>query len=168
MDVGYIKRIIRFLGIRMHLIRDAQKSDRQIYIENVIEDLQELADKEYQVNIWLNTNNPNNFIGSFYECASALYDDCIIEDLLKNGEIIISRDVTKVLQEISELIDKIDNIRGYRPEEEIINDPKMQIVREKAAYALKLIKASDGSESTVRFVKVGTPDTPISIQDAFK
>lgn len=141
---------------------------RKIYIENVIDILRDFVDKEYQVKVWLNVSNTDNLVGSFYESASMLFDDCIIADLLEDGEIIISKDVTKILQEISDVIDDIDNIDGYRPEEEIIDDPKMQIVREKTAHALELIEASDGSESTVNFVKVGTPNTLISIKDVFK
>lgn len=44
-------------------------------------------------------------------------------------------------------------VNEYRPEEEIINDPLMEIVRQKSAKALALIEASDGRESTVEIVE---------------
>lgn len=69
---------------------------------------------------------------------------------------------------ITPISDLIDDINEDRPQEEIINDPKMEIVRQKAAMALELIKASDGSESTVRFVKVGSPDTPFQSKRCLK
>jgi hypothetical protein len=137
----------------------------KIYIENIIGILREFADLNYQKYAWLNINLKPIMTISFVEAVNMLFDDCIISDLLAAGEVIISKDITKVLQELSDIIDEIDE---YRPEEDIINDPKMQAAREKAAHALALIKASDGSESTVRFVKVGTADEPITIQDAFK
>ncbi|MCH2546798.1 MAG: hypothetical protein MK052_04205 [Alphaproteobacteria bacterium] len=139
--------------------------NEQIYIENVIEILKELSDKQYQTNVWLNVDNPHNFVGSFSEAVCVLLDDSGIGHLLKENEVIISRSVTEILRSMSDVIDEID---GRRPEEEIINDPKMQIVREKASRILTLIEASDGSESTVRFVKTGTPDTPITIEEALK
>ncbi len=139
--------------------------NQYIYIENVIEILQELSDKEYQLNIWLNTNNPNNWIGSFIDAANTLFDDCIIGSLLEENEVIISKNITKIFQELSDIIDDIDE---YRPDVEIINSPEMEMVRHKAAHILELIRASDGSESTVGFIKVGTTDVPISTQEAFK
>jgi len=136
----------------------------KVYIENVVAVLRELEDREYQVNVWLNMDNPNNLVGSFVEAVNVLFDDCIIGGLLEDGEIIVSRHVTSVLQELSAIIDSIDE---YRPEEEIIDDPKMQAVRDKAALALDLIRTSDGSESTVCFVRAGTAETSISIEEAF-
>jgi hypothetical protein len=137
----------------------------KIYIENIVHLLRNLSNKEYQINVWMSTYNPENFVDSFDETVNMLFDDCIIGDLLDEREIIISKDVTQVLQDLSEIIDDIDE---YRSQEEIINDPKMQIVREKAARILVLIEASDGAESTVQFVKTGTPDTPITIKEALK
>lgn len=137
----------------------------KIYIENIIDILKELSDKEYQTNVWLHMNNPNNWVGSFTEAVCGLFDDCAIDSLLKENEVIISKPITEILQSMADVIDNID---GHRPEEEIIDDPKMQIVRDKAARILALIEASDGSESTVQFVKAGTPDTPITIEEALK
>jgi len=136
---------------------------QKIYIENVIDILRKLSDKDYQIAIWLNRHNPDNRIGSFDETVNMLFDDSIIGDLLEDSEVIISKGVTKNLQSLSDEIDKIDE---SLLEEEIVNHPSMDVIRKIATKTLAHIQASDGSESTVRFVKVGTPDTPISIQEA--
>lgn len=137
-----------------------------IYLENVISILRELADKNYQRRAWCEgVAVPGDMTIAFTEAACMLFDDCDIGDLLKENEIIISNPITEILQSMSNVIEAIDE---YLPEEEIINAPKMQIVREKAARILALIEASDGSESTVQFIKVGTPDTPITIEEALK
>lgn len=124
----------------------------RIYLENVVHILYGLADKNYQTNIWLNTYNPKGLVDSFVESANMLFDDCIITDLLENNEIILDRKVTAAFHELSDLIDTIDE---YRTEEEIINDPAMELVRKKAAEILYLIEVSDRSESTVRVAKPG-------------
>ena len=136
---------------------------QKIYIENVIDILRKLSDKDYQIAIWLNRHNPDNRIGSFDETVNMLFDDSIIGDLLEDSEVIISKGVTKNLRSLSDEIDKIDE---SLLEEEIVNHPSMDVIRKIATKTLAHIQASDGSESTVRFVKVGTPDTPISIQEA--
>ncbi|MEM7617400.1 MAG: hypothetical protein AAF195_03350 [Pseudomonadota bacterium] len=137
----------------------------KIYIENIIGILKEIADWSYQERAWDNPGaKPGDMTISFDEAVNMLFDDCIVGDLLEDGEIIISKKVTKILQELSNIIDNIDENRS---QEEIIYDPKMDIVRQKATKALDLIKENDGSESTVRFVKVGTSDIPITIEDAF-
>lgn len=137
---------------------------QKMYLENVIDLLGDFADKEYQVKVWLNINNTENLVGSFDETVNMLFDGEIFDAWFENNEIIVSKEVTKALQELLDIVDDIDENRSQK---EIIDDPKMQIVRQKAAHALALIKASDGTESTVGFVKVGTADTPITIEEAF-
>lgn len=121
----------------------------KIYSEILLGSLKDLSDKEYQDNIWLNKNNPKNLVSSFTESANNFLGDALIADALENNEIIYDKKVTKALEELSVAV---DDVNEFRHEEEIINDPKMQIVREKAAIALQLILASDGSESTVEIV----------------
>jgi len=119
---------------------------KRIYKENVVDILKELADIQYQKNIWLNQSNPNNWIGSFTEAANMLFDDCVISDYLSEGEIILDARVTQALWELSAAVDCVDE---YRDEAAIINDPLMDIVREKAARALFLINVSTYEGSTV-------------------
>ena len=135
-----------------------------IYIKNFIEDLYALASKEFQEVAWFENNQ--GLSSSYNSSANDLFDDHNLDKILYEEEtILISRKVHQALKELDTAMD----IVGYdKQDSEIINDPKMQIVREKASTVLELIKSSDGSESTVDFIKVGTSDTPISIEEAFK
>jgi hypothetical protein len=121
----------------------------RIYKNNIISLLKKLTDVKYQENIWLNENNPNNIVDSFIESSNMLFDDSVVDYYLEEGHILFDRKVTKALIELSNAIDEVDESRTTM---DIIDDPKMQIVRQKAAKALELIKASDGSESTVEIV----------------
>ena len=126
---------------------------KRVYKDNVVDVLKDFADKQYQYNVWLNRNNPNNWVGSFGETACMLFDDCVISDYLKQGEIIFDEKVTHALRELETAVDAIhmgEPKNGkFRPEEEIINDPLMDVVREKAARALYLINVSTYEGSTV-------------------
>ncbi len=122
----------------------------KIYKENITKLLEELADKNYQERIWLNTDNPDNLVSSFIEAVNMLFDDSAVSYLLETEQIIIDQSVTTAL---AELHDATDAVNEFRPTEDIIADPLMDIVRQKAALALELVKASDGSESTVEIVE---------------
>ena len=120
--------------------------NRCIYKDNITGILSDLADLDYQRNIWTNLDNPNNLCSSFVEAANMLFDDCVVGDYLEEGEILFDKAVTQALRELGAAVDAVDE---YRTEEEIIADPLMEIVRQKAAEALRLIEASDERESTV-------------------
>lgn len=116
----------------------------------LIESLEELSDRDFQERIWANKDNPNGYIASFTEADINVFDDAVVIDPLREGEILFDQKVTKALWELHTATAAIDD---NRPPEEIINDPLMEIVRQKAARVLELIKASDGSESTVEIVE---------------
>ena len=124
---------------------------KKIYKGNMVGILAELADVNYQKAAWLypNRQKPNMTI-SFIEAANMLFDDCVVGDYLEEGEILFDRKTTAALHELNRAVEAVDE---FRPEEDIINDPLMQIVRQKAAYALALIEASDGKESTVEIIE---------------
>lgn len=122
----------------------------KIYKRILLDSLSELSEIEYQRRVWLNRNNFSGDVSSFIEAANNFLGDSLVKITLNQNEILFDKKTTKVLQELSDVIDAVDE---YRPEEEIINDPLMQIVREKAAKALALIQASDYAESTVDIVE---------------
>ena len=122
----------------------------KIYKTNIIEGLKDLSDINYQTDIWLNKDNPDELVDSFIEAANMLFDDSSVDYYIEKGHVLFDNQSTKALKDLSVAVDAVDE---FRSEEEIINDPKMQIVREKAAYALELILKSDGSESTVEIVE---------------
>ncbi|TAE34227.1 MAG: hypothetical protein EAY65_03020 [Alphaproteobacteria bacterium] len=121
----------------------------KIFKSTIMNLLHNLASLEYQQDVWLNQNNPENLIGSFVETVNMLFDDSIISYLLENNEVIISHEITQTLRDLDRLLDLVNE---FRPEIEIINDPQMILVRQKAAEALALVLMSDGSESTVEII----------------
>lgn len=123
---------------------------KKIYKGNIIGILKELADKDYQEKVWLYTALVPGMTISFTEAANMLFDDCVVGDYLKGGEVLFDKRTTQALRELHHATDAVDE---YRPQEVIINDPLMEIVREKAAKALALIQASDGRESTVEIIE---------------
>lgn len=122
----------------------------KIYKDILVSALKELADKDYQQRIWLNTGDQPVYTLSFVEAVINVFDDAVVIDALRANQIIFDKKVTKGLRELH---DATDAVNEYRTEEEIINDPLMEIVRQKAAQVLALIEASDGSESTVEIIE---------------
>jgi hypothetical protein len=123
---------------------------QRIYINNITKILGELSDISYQHRVWHRIDSSTGDMTlSFDEAVNMLFGDCIIDDLLEADEVIISHEVTEAFKALSEAVDVIDE---YLPQEAIINHPAMQTVREKAAHILALIRANDGSESTVEIV----------------
>ncbi|MDX2095028.1 MAG: hypothetical protein SFW64_03720 [Alphaproteobacteria bacterium] len=129
-----------------------------IYKAHLIEGLQELADRQYQNDIWLNQNNPSHSVGSFIEAALAVFDDSLVMNALRAGAIIYDQKVTQALWELSIALNAIDESRD---EEAIISDPLMQVVREKAARVLFLINVSIGEGNTVDLFELGMPAPPL-------
>ncbi len=125
-------------------------SNFKIYKKILLQGLEELSDINFQKRIWLNTDNPDNLVASFIEAVINVFDDALVKDALENEQIIINQSVTTAL---AELHDATDAVNEFRPTEDIIADPLMDIVRQKAALALELVKASDGAESTVEIVE---------------
>ncbi|MBX9726837.1 MAG: hypothetical protein K2X09_06190 [Rickettsiales bacterium] len=119
---------------------------KRVYKDNIVGILKGLSDKKYQNDVWLNRNNPNNLVDSFTEAACMLFDDCVVKHYLEQGEILFDVKVTQALRELDAAIDPVNE---YRPQEEIISDPLMDVVREKAARALYLIQVSTYEGSTV-------------------
>ena len=123
---------------------------KKIYKGNIIGILKEFADSNYQNKAWLNAGLKPVMTISFVEAANMLFDDCVVKDYIQEGEILFDKKVTKALRE---LYDATDAVNEFRSEEEIINDPMMETVRQKAAIALNLIQSSDGSGSTVEIIE---------------
>jgi DNA-directed RNA polymerase subunit K/omega len=121
----------------------------KIYKKILVQALKEISDKDYQKRIWLNTGDSPIMTISFSEAANNIFDDALVTDALENNQIIFDKNVTQALRELDKAVDAVDE---YRDEEEIIDDPLMEIVRQKAAKALELIQSSNGSESTVEVI----------------
>ena len=119
---------------------------KRVYKDNIVGILKELADKEYQAQVWLNLGRKPVMTISFIEAACMLFDDSAVGDYLKEGEILFDEKTTLALRELDEAVSAIDD---NRRQDEVIDDPLMQVVREKAARALYLIQVSTYEGSTV-------------------
>jgi len=126
------------------------KKDYAIYKKFLIEGLKELSDHDFQRRIWTNQDNPKGLVCSFTEADIRVFDDAVVGHALRDGSIIYDKQVTHALQELHDATAIVDDDRTAV---EIINDPLMEVVRQKAAKVLDLITASDGSESTVEIVE---------------
>lgn len=125
-------------------------SKRKINRGLLLSGLRDLAYKQYQIDIWLNQNNPDGLVDSFVEAVIAVFDDTGVIDALRAQQIILDSKVTQALWDLHDATDAVDE---YQSQDDIINDPLMEVVRQKAAYALALIEASDGKESTVEIIE---------------
>jgi hypothetical protein len=125
----------------------------EIFRNYLFEFLKELSDRQYQEHIWANTYNPDSLIASYTEAFIGLFDDANVGYALEEGAVIYDKKVTQALSELSACVDLVDDNRSP---EEIINDPHMQRVRDKASEILALIEVSDKSENTVTFIEEGT------------
>ncbi len=94
-------------------------------------------------------------MSSFDEDVNNLLGDALVTDALENNQIIYDRKVTEALRELRDAVMPVDE---FRDPEEIINDPLMRVVREKAARVLELIKASSREGNTVEFWRDGEPE----------
>ena len=125
-------------------------SDYRIYKKSVTEVLEYLSSYDFQKVAWF--ENDQGLMYSFNENVSDLFDDFYLKKALyEDGVIVFSSRADHALRDLNEAVEKI-NGRDYR-EEVLIALPEMQIVRQKAAYALALIQASDGKESTVEIIE---------------
>ncbi len=131
------------------------KQNTEVFKDRMIDLLEELADRSYQIRSWVKGKVVNGDRSiSYTEAVIELFDDALVIDALNNNATLYDRNVTQALRELSKLTNLLDE--NNRPALEIINDPLMQQVREKAAEILALIKASDKSENTVTFIEEGT------------
>lgn len=120
----------------------------KVYKTNVIRGLEHLSSYDFQKNAWFENNL--GLLSSYMEDVESVFDDTGLEYALDNDQVVFGHVADNALRELSILLDSI----GYdKNEEELIDSPEMQLVRDKAAKALALIQASDYSESTVDIVE---------------
>ncbi len=117
----------------------------KVYKFNVIDGLQHLFSKEWQIEAWI---KENDIWSSFVDEVETVFLDSGLEGIL-DKETIFGKEADQALRELNIMVDAI----GYdRDERELIDAPEMEAVRQKAAEALALVLASDGSESTVEII----------------
>lgn len=125
--------------------------EKYITYKNIlIQALRELADRDYQQRIWLNNGDKPIMSLSFIEAANNVFDDAYVTEILENNQIVFDKKVTEALRELGVALDAVDE---FRDEQAIIEDPLMQVVREKAARVLFLINVSTGEGGTVDIIE---------------
>ena len=128
-----------------------------IYKDNVINALEALANRDFQEVAWF--PNDKNLMYSYNESVEDAFYNSTIDDALKAGEIIFGKKEDDALRSLEKETQQLDDF-DY-PTDILINLPQMQAIREKAAYALKLIKSSDHSNSTIEFLNIGEKPSDI-------
>lgn len=114
--------------------------------------LQDLANYTRQYHAWLNIEDSENigFSISFDEACCQIFDDALVGNVLKAGKIIYNEQVTKAFKKLDS---SIDVINGDRPQEEIIDAPLMEIVRQKAQKILDLMASTPMSDDAVPMIE---------------
>lgn len=121
-----------------------------LYISNIIEALESLSDYDFQKVSWF--KNDQGLWYDYSEIVFDIFEGSYLTEAIKEGAVVFSKEADKALLELEEACDAI----GYDiPESKIIDSPEMAIVRQMATRCLKLIDESDGSESTVKYLKPG-------------
>lgn len=120
----------------------------KIYIRNIIEGLEDLSSRDFQLTAWF--ENSKGLVSSFVEDVEAVFDDTGLEVALKQNKVVFDEVTDNALKELYE---KIELVGFSTPEDKLVDSPEMTAVREKAAQALALVKASDKSVSTVEIIE---------------
>ncbi len=122
----------------------------KIYKSNVEKGLEQLIDPSFSRTV-STTEGEKIWYFSFTELVLAIFDDTALLDILGEGEIVFSKEADMALLELYKATNAIHEFN--QTDDQIFNSPEMEIVREKAAKALALVKASTGKESTVEIVE---------------
>lgn len=120
--------------------------DIGVHKSNFLREIDVFTSKDIQKEIWINPEN--DLIGDFVEDVNMLYDTGI-DRALEFSLPIFGEPTDTILREFDELIDEIDD---ELEQLEIINDPKMELVREKAKQLKELVKNSKAIEGGVKIL----------------
>lgn len=121
-----------------------------VYKNLLIEYLIDLSDAEQQKRTWLNINNPDGLVYSFSDNVNDIFYGTGLSDALDSGKIVFSSQIDSVLKELG---DEIDKVNIELPEDELYYSDEIKKIRQLSANLVQLIKASDGSESTVEIIE---------------
>jgi len=103
--------------------------------EHIREALQELSDEELQRRRWTASEGE---VSSLTEAVEQLYDDSALILELEAGRVVYSPRIDDMLRELDMLLKKVDDMR---PTEDVLQDPRMATVRQRAGTILREIDA---------------------------
>lgn len=126
--------------------------------EYIVGALKCLSDYEFQKKSWFTEMEDLLYVESgccsFDENVEEIFLFRNIKEAFDAGEIVFDKETDQALRDLEKVCDAL----GYNwsgKEKELLESEGMAIVREMAKKCLKMIAASDGSQSTVRYVTVG-------------
>lgn len=120
----------------------------RIFKNNVIEALEALSSYAFQKTAWF--ENDRGLSYSYNENILDLFYDSQLDEALKASEAVFGKEADDALRDLEAASNKLD---GDDHSDIILIDlPQMQMIREKAARALALIKTSTGEGSTVELL----------------
>jgi hypothetical protein len=106
--------------------------------------LNELSDVEYQARVWTG-RGAGDEMSSFVECVERLFDDSGLEQALDAGDSVFGSQIDEQLRALGDLLVKIDSAQAP---DELIDDPRMRLVRQRAASIAQAI--DEGGQHGVR------------------
>lgn len=106
--------------------------------------LEELSDESYQRRVWTGRGGDNE-MSSFIECVSRLYDDSGLDLALERDQPIFGTTIDADLQALGDLIARMDSSRSP---DEIVGDPVMSRVRDRATAILQALDEGGGELAT--------------------
>jgi hypothetical protein len=121
----------------------------KVYKENIIEGLKQLSDREFQRIAWF--ENDQGLSSSFIDDVNGVFDETGLDYAFNKDKCVFGAEADNALKDLDKDTKAIDELN--QSDSEIFYSSEMQIIREKAAIALALVLASDGSESTVEIIE---------------
>lgn len=107
----------------------------RVGLHHVRSGLGELADADYQARVWTGHGAANE-MSSFVECVSRLFDDSGLDAALENNERVFGAAIDRDLAALGDLVTKVD---GDLSPDDLIRQPGMRLIRERASAILKEI-----------------------------
>ena len=113
------------------------------------ESLEELSDRELQVQLWLG-HNTENLMSSFEEAVCGAFDDAHLARAMETGYLVQNFD-----KEICDNVRRLNKLIGFIPQDQpadaIIDHPKMVEIRTVAGELRELLRGRNKGTGTPEF-----------------
>ena len=109
--------------------------EKEKWIKLIKEEIQEIADRDFQNRIWIKGQGPQD--SSYVELMCRLFDDKHFDAFLKNSTTLeLSKEL---LYKLLVLKEKLEKYQGKKKESQIVNDPQWIKITVIAKEALKIM-----------------------------
>jgi len=111
-----------------------------VYADNIVYSLKHASDYNFQKQTLLNPTGP--YVWIFHEDYDAIYEDNGLEVAWKKGKIVFSKEADAALLDLAILMLPLVKEQSKKniPDRILVDMPEMDIIRQKAAFALKLVR----------------------------